>query len=95
MTQQKSDYGKGYEETTTDHLRELADTTTDKMKEVGRTAQETVGKIAGEAREYGAQAQEAAKQVRPFVERSLKEQPMATLAGAAFLGFVFGALWKK
>ena len=30
-----------------------------------------------------------------FVEKSLKEQPMATLAGAAVIGFVLGALWKK
>ena len=43
----------------------------------------------------GEQAQDAAKQVRPFVEKALKEQPMATLAGGAVLGFLLGALWKK
>ena len=48
-----------------------------------------------QARVYGEQAQDAVKQVKPFVEKSLKEQPMATLAGAAVLGFVLGALWKS
>jgi ElaB/YqjD/DUF883 family membrane-anchored ribosome-binding protein len=53
------------------------------------------GKVADQAREYGEQAQEAVKQVKPFFEKSLEEQPMATLAGAAVLGFVLGVLWKK
>jgi hypothetical protein len=29
------------------------------------------------------------------VDRSLRQQPMATLAAAAMLGFVLGALWKS
>jgi ElaB/YqjD/DUF883 family membrane-anchored ribosome-binding protein len=29
------------------------------------------------------------------VEKSLKDQPMATLAVAAVIGFALGALWKK
>ena len=53
------------------------------------------GKVADQAREYGEQAQDAVKQVKPFVEKSLKEQPMVTLAAVAVLGFVLGALWKR
>ena len=52
-------------------------------------------RVADQARDYGDQAQEVAKQVRPFLEKSLREKPMATLAGAAALAFVLGALWKK
>ena len=33
--------------------------------------------------------------IRPFVEKSMKEQPIATLAGVAVLAFALGALWKK
>ena len=32
---------------------------------------------------------------KPLVEKSLKDQPMATLAGPAVLGFVLSAPWKK
>ena len=78
-----------------ERLSEMADTATDKVKDVAESAQDMAGKVADQAREYGEQAQDAVKQVKPFVEKSLKEQPMATLAGVAVLGFVLGALWKK
>jgi ElaB/YqjD/DUF883 family membrane-anchored ribosome-binding protein len=78
-----------------DRLSEMVDTATDKVKNVAESAQDMAGKVAVQAREYGEQAQDAVKQVKPFVEKSLKEQPMATLAGAAVLGFVLGALWKR
>jgi hypothetical protein len=51
--------------------------------------------VADQARVYSEQVQGAAKQVKPLVEKSLKEQPLATLAGVVALGFVLGALWKK
>jgi ElaB/YqjD/DUF883 family membrane-anchored ribosome-binding protein len=79
----------------TDRLREVADTATDQLKGVADRAQELAGDVSRQAREYGEKAQDAARQVRPFVEKSLKEQPMTTLAAAAAIGFVLGALWKK
>ena len=78
-----------------DRLSEMADTATDKVKDMAEGAQDMTGKVADQAREYGEQAQDAVKQVKPFVEKSLKEQPMVTLAAVAVLGFVLGALWKK
>jgi len=48
-----------------------------------------------QAREYGEKAQEAARNFKPYVENSMKEKPMATLAVAAVIGFALGALWKK
>jgi ElaB/YqjD/DUF883 family membrane-anchored ribosome-binding protein len=58
-------------------------------------AKEVAGKITEQAREHGEKAQEAARQARPFVEKSLREQPLITLAGVAAIGFVLGTLWKK
>jgi len=78
-----------------DRLGEMADTATAKVKDVAESAQDMAGKVADQAREYGEQAQDAVKQVKPFVEKSLKEQPMVTLAAVAVLGFVLGALWKR
>ena len=78
-----------------DRISDMADTATDKVKDMAESAQDMAGKVADQARVYGEQAQDAVKQVKPFVEKSLKEQPMATLAAVAVLGFVLGALWKK
>jgi ElaB/YqjD/DUF883 family membrane-anchored ribosome-binding protein len=58
-------------------------------------AAELAGKVVEQTREYTEQAQEAVKNFKPFVEKSMKEQPMATLAVAAAVGLVLGALWKR
>jgi len=89
------DYSKGSAVAGKDRLREMADVATDKMKDVTQSAEEIAGKVAGQAREYTEKAQAAVKQFKPYVERSMKEQPMATLGVAAVIGFVLGALWKK
>jgi ElaB/YqjD/DUF883 family membrane-anchored ribosome-binding protein len=99
MPQQGSDYPpqapKHAGEKGAERLRELADTATDKLKGAADRAHELAGDVSRQAREYGEEAQDAARQVRPFVERSLKDQPMVTLAAAAVIGFVLGALWKR
>jgi ElaB/YqjD/DUF883 family membrane-anchored ribosome-binding protein len=46
-------------------------------------------------REYGEKAQDVVKNFTPYVEKSMKDQPMATLAVASAIGFVLGAFWKK
>jgi ElaB/YqjD/DUF883 family membrane-anchored ribosome-binding protein len=97
MTQQKAGYphGQSGTETAKDRLRDMADASSEKLKDAASSAQDMAGRVADQAREYGDQAQETVKQVRPYLEKSLKEQPMTTLAGAAVVGFLLGALWKK
>ena len=92
MTHQKPDYSH---ESTGDRLRNVADAATDRLRSAGERAQDMASDVAEQARQYGEQAQSAAEKLKPVVERSLREQPMATLAGAAVLGFLIGALWKK
>jgi len=92
MTKQKTDYQHA---SAADHRRDKADTTIDRLKDAGERAQNMALDVAEQARDYGEKAQLAARQFKPFVEKSLKEQPMTTLAGAAVIGFVLGALWKK
>jgi ElaB/YqjD/DUF883 family membrane-anchored ribosome-binding protein len=53
------------------------------------------GKVAEQVHDYGEKAQEAAKNFKPYVEKSMKHQPMATLAVASLIGFALGALWKQ
>ena len=99
MTHQKAgypiDYSKGSPEAGKDRLRELADVATDKVKNVTQSAEEIDVKVAEQTREYGEKTPEAAKNFKPYVDKSMKEQPMSTLGVAAVVGFVLGALWKK
>lgn len=99
MSQQKAgyplDYSKGRANGGPDRLREMEDVATDRVKNATETAEEFAGRVAEQALEYGKKAQQAVENFKPYVERSMKEQPMATLGIAAAIGFVLGALWKK
>lgn len=99
MTQQRAEYPLDYTKTTPDQTREspadVADALARKVTDATAGAQELATKVADEARKYGEQAQEAVKNFKPYVEKSLKDQPMTTLAVAAAIGVLLGALWKR
>lgn len=67
----------------------------EQLKSVADSADDIAAKAAEQARAYGEKAQELAKNFKPYVEKSMKEQPMATLAVAAAIAFALGALWRK
>jgi ElaB/YqjD/DUF883 family membrane-anchored ribosome-binding protein len=50
---------------------------------------------AHQVSEAGDRASEVAGNIKGAVDKSVKDQPMATLAMAAAVGFVLGALWKS
>ena len=92
MTQQKAAYPPGYSKTdasaSKDRLDDMAAKATDQLGKVTENAQELAGQLAE-------QAQEAVKKFKPYVEKQMKEQPMATLAVAAAIGLLLGVMWKK
>ena len=47
------------------------------------------------AQDYLAPAQDAIRKFKPFMEKSMKQNPIGTLAGAAIVAFLLGALWRK
>ena len=60
-------------------------------------------KVAGQVEGYASEAMdklrdtgagEVAGNLKGAVDKSVKDQPMATLALAAVVGFVLGAIWK-
>ena len=51
------------------------------LAEVGREATQNVGQVGDN--------------IKHAVDKSVKDQPMATLAIAAALGFLLGAVWKS
>jgi ElaB/YqjD/DUF883 family membrane-anchored ribosome-binding protein len=79
----------------TDQFANIADKAADKFRGVADQADQVAGRMAEQGREVGDRMQEVAGNVKGAVDKSLKDQPMATLAVAAVLGFVLGALWKS
>ncbi len=63
-----------------------------KAKQAYDEASERAQDVAGQARQ---QVGEVAGNVKSAIDKSVKEQPIATLAMAAAVGFVIGALWKS
>jgi ElaB/YqjD/DUF883 family membrane-anchored ribosome-binding protein len=82
-------------EKATDQFDKLADKATDRFCDVADQAEHFASRVAAQGREAGDKVQEVAGNMKGAVDKSLKDQPMATLAIVAVLGFVLGALWKK
>ena len=78
----------------TDQFEKLAEKATDQFKSVADKAEHVASRVAEQGREAGERVQEVAGNLKGAVDRSVKDQPMATLAMAAVIGFVLGALWK-
>jgi ElaB/YqjD/DUF883 family membrane-anchored ribosome-binding protein len=99
VAQQRADYpldcGANPAHPAENQLRTTADHAADRLKNVAENARDLAENVAEQARHYGEKAQEAAENFKPFVEKSMKDQPMTTLAAAAAIGFALGALWKR
>jgi ElaB/YqjD/DUF883 family membrane-anchored ribosome-binding protein len=73
----------------------MADKATDNFKNMANQAEDVANRMVDQGREVGERMQEVAGNFKGAVDRSVKDQPMATLAMAAVVGFVLGALWKS
>ena len=82
-------------EKASDTFESIADKAADKFRDVADQAEQIASRVAEQGREAGDKMQEVAGNLKDAVDKSLKDQPLATLALAAALGFVLGALWKK
>ena len=99
MTYQTSDYSQNKSRTTAadiaDTASDLADKANQQLGKVVETAETTVRTIADRGSEAGERVQEVAGNLKGAVDKSVKDQPMATLVVAAAMGFLLGALWKS
>jgi ElaB/YqjD/DUF883 family membrane-anchored ribosome-binding protein len=73
----------------------LADKATDTMRGAADKASDLAERTLATGRDAAASVQEVSGTMRDALDTSLKQQPMATLAVAAALGFVLGAIWKS
>lgn len=103
MAQSTSTRGSGYsgssthdiKEKATDQFERMADKATDQFKSMANQAEDVANRVSEHGREAAERVQEVAGNFKGAVDKSVKDQPMATLAVAAVLGFVLGALWKS
>ncbi len=79
----------------TDQFEKMADKATDQFNRFADQAEGVASRVAEQGREAGEKVQEVAGNLKGAVDKSVKDQPMATLAVAAAVGFVLGALWKS
>src|SRR5262245_46218894 len=82
-------------EKATGQFEQLAEMATDNFKDMANQADDVAHRQDDHGREAGERMQEVAGHFKGAVDRSVTEQPMATLAMAAVVGFVLGALWKS
>jgi|CXWK01.1.fsa_nt_gi ElaB/YqjD/DUF883 family membrane-anchored ribosome-binding protein len=78
-----------------DKAAEFADRAGVKIDEALNTAGAVAKAATDKGREATAQADEVASNLKVAIEKSLKDQPMTTLALAALAGIAIGALWKS
>ncbi|HET9540256.1 MAG TPA: hypothetical protein VFQ46_06625 [Candidatus Limnocylindria bacterium] len=94
QTQQSGRTGSQAEKAT-DQFERMADKATDQFNRFADQAEGVASRVAEQGREAGEKVQEVAGNLKGAVDKSVKDQPMATLAVAAAVGFVLGALWKS
>ena len=78
-----------------DKISDLKDKATDQLGKAADQAEKMANRVADQGREAGESVQEVAGNFKDAVHKSVKDQPMATLAMAAAVAFVLGALWKS
>lgn len=78
-----------------DKAANLAEKASQQFDSVLTTAEGAARSVAEQGREASERVGAVAGNLKTAVNKSVKEQPMATLAVAAAMGFVVGALWKS
>jgi ElaB/YqjD/DUF883 family membrane-anchored ribosome-binding protein len=75
-----------------DKAQDLKDQATGQIKKAAEQVEGYASEAMDKLRDTG--AGEVASNLKGAVDKSVKDQPMATLAMAAAVGFVLGAIWK-
>jgi ElaB/YqjD/DUF883 family membrane-anchored ribosome-binding protein len=84
-----------FKEKATGQFERVAEKATDQFRNMADKAEAMADRAVEQGRDAGERMQEVAGNLKSAVDRSVRDQPMATLAVVAALGFVLGALWKS
>lgn len=74
---------------------DLTNKAADLAERTGDRIERTVQDLADQGRQATEHVQVVAENFKTAVDKSVKDQPLTTLAVAAGIGFVIGALWKS
>ena len=77
-----------------DTMSDLKDKASDQIRRAADTAEGVASRVADQGRQAAEGVQDVAGNMKGALDKSIKDQPMATLAVAAAVGFVLGAIWK-
>lgn len=98
----ESGNGKRTQSSASDMAEQVADKAAEYAGKAGEQfdravegADATIRSVAEHGREAGERVQQVAGNFKTAIDKSVKDQPMATLAVVGALGFVLGALWKS
>jgi ElaB/YqjD/DUF883 family membrane-anchored ribosome-binding protein len=86
----QSTYGR-----TSDKISDLKEKASDQFSRAADQAEGMANRAAEQGREATERMQEVAGNFKGALDKSIKDQPMATLASAAVMGFILGAIWKS
>jgi ElaB/YqjD/DUF883 family membrane-anchored ribosome-binding protein len=78
-----------------DRISDLKEKAIDQFGKAADDAEDMAKRVAERGREATEQMREVTGNFKGAVDKSVKDQPMVTLAMAAVVGFVLGALWKS
>jgi ElaB/YqjD/DUF883 family membrane-anchored ribosome-binding protein len=78
-----------------DQISDFKEKATEQVGRAAEQAESVANRVAGQGREAGERMQEVAGNFKGALTKSVRDQPMATVATAAIVGFVLGALWKS
>lgn len=73
----------------------MADKAAGAVKDLAGQAQDVATRVADQGREATEGVQKVAGNIKGAIDKSVSDQPMASLAVAAMVGFVLGAIWKS
>jgi ElaB/YqjD/DUF883 family membrane-anchored ribosome-binding protein len=94
-TRNSEDAARSMTDALSDKAQEYANKAGQKVEGAIASAEKGANAVLEGGRDAGARVQEVAGNMKTAVDRSVRDQPMATLAVAAAMGFVLGALWKS
>lgn len=97
-----SDLRRNAEQGVKDAASDIASKASDYAEKAGKHidsalqgAESAARQVADTGREASERVNEVAGNLKSAVNKSIKDQPLTTLAMAAAAGFVIGALWKS
>jgi ElaB/YqjD/DUF883 family membrane-anchored ribosome-binding protein len=89
------DYGRKTSDDMADKAANLADKAGEQLDRVVQNVETAARTMAEQGRQAGEQVQVVADNFKTAVDKSVKDQPLTTLAVTAAVGFIIGALWKS